>query len=314
MSMDIIQQSGFFENADYFDSYDRSTNIKLFYGEFAARTSVRGQRPSSLDSALSIAACMTGIERNADLVIMASYAPLFARNGYTQWTPNLIYFDDAGVYGTPEYYVQKMFASNLGDYTLKSELVQEGVSDDVYQTVSYDEETKEIIIKLVNAGTDEKVTDINIDNSFNVKANTEANVSIITGDALTDMNSMSDPENVSIHSENISVSDSFRYSIPAISAMVIRIPTASADENEDIISDAVVENGTLTKVRLNLPENTSGKLYVAQYNDDNTLYSLKVFDAMPEINVGTQIEKDSVTLMLWDNQNTPIVDKEMVYK
>lgn len=64
------------------------------------------------------AAFLTGIERNADVVVLASYAPLFARIGYSQWSPDMIWFDGSASYVTPSYYVQKMYAENMGDVTL----------------------------------------------------------------------------------------------------------------------------------------------------------------------------------------------------
>lgn len=63
---------------------------------------------------------MTGLERNADVVYMASYAPLFARLNYTQWAPDMIWFNDVASYVSPTYWVQSMYMNNNGDYTLKS--------------------------------------------------------------------------------------------------------------------------------------------------------------------------------------------------
>ena len=63
---------------------------------------------------------MTGLERNSDIVHMTAYAPLFNKVGSSQWTPDLIWFNNTDVYGTPSYYVQKMFSTNLGDFVLPS--------------------------------------------------------------------------------------------------------------------------------------------------------------------------------------------------
>src|SRR5699024_2478100 len=98
---------------------------------------------------LSEAAYLTGIERNADVVVLASYAPLLARLNYAQWSPNLIWFDDVGSYGTPSYYVQKLYATHRENHRWQSE-GQEDQEGSV-EVGSYDEEKSEIIIKLVNS-------------------------------------------------------------------------------------------------------------------------------------------------------------------
>ncbi|HEY0076692.1 MAG TPA: beta-L-arabinofuranosidase domain-containing protein [Abditibacteriaceae bacterium] len=104
----------FLQQSDRYDRYDRK-GPKVFAGEYAAHTA--GRR-NNFSAALAEAAFMTGLVRNADIVHMASYAPLFAKAGYTQWTPNLIWFDNARVYGSPSYYVQSMFARNCPDVVL----------------------------------------------------------------------------------------------------------------------------------------------------------------------------------------------------
>jgi len=106
---------GFFiQQATRYDSYDR-TGHKVYVGEYAV-TQDCGK--GNLRAALGEAAFMTGMERNSDVVIMASYAPLFANINYKRWNPDLINFDSSRVYGTPSYYVQKMFAENRGDVVL----------------------------------------------------------------------------------------------------------------------------------------------------------------------------------------------------
>ncbi len=106
----------FFANHERYDSYDRR-GPKVFAGEFAAHAP---GRKNNLRAALAEAAFMTGLWRNADVVDMACYAPLFARVGHTQWVPDLIWFDHASVFGSPSYYVQKMYANNLPELMLKT--------------------------------------------------------------------------------------------------------------------------------------------------------------------------------------------------
>ncbi len=108
----------FYTNLDRYDGYDRN-GYKAFPGEYASRYS-QSKTESNMNSALSIAAFMTSLEKNADVVALASYAPLFAREGYTQWYPDLIGFNNSAVFGAPDYYVQSMYSNNKGTYTVEN--------------------------------------------------------------------------------------------------------------------------------------------------------------------------------------------------
>ncbi len=104
----------FLRNQNRFDNFDRS-KPKVFVGEYAAHDV---GRQNTLFAALSEAAYLTGVERNGDIVDMTCYAPLLARQGHTQWTPDLIYFDKRRVLRSANYYVQQLFAQNKGDVYL----------------------------------------------------------------------------------------------------------------------------------------------------------------------------------------------------
>ncbi len=104
----------FMRRAEQYDTYNR-TGPKVFVGEYAV-TSNAGQ--GNLRAAIGEAAFMTGIERNSDVVVMASYAPLFVNINHRAWNPDLISFDSARWYGSPSYYVQQMFSENRGDVTV----------------------------------------------------------------------------------------------------------------------------------------------------------------------------------------------------
>ena len=106
--------SFFIANAHKYDAYDRH-GPRVYVGEYAV-TADCGQ--GNLRGAMGEAAFMTGMERNSDVVIMASYAPLFANVNYKKWNPDLIDFDGSRAYGIPSYYVQKMFSANRGDVVL----------------------------------------------------------------------------------------------------------------------------------------------------------------------------------------------------
>ena len=113
----------FFNSTHRYDNYDRN-GPKVFMGEYAAQSIaiVSPRNQNNLECALSEAAYMTGLERNADVVRMASYAPLFGNVDGWQWTPNLIWVDSLRVYGTPNYYVQQLFSLNRGDVVVPVEL------------------------------------------------------------------------------------------------------------------------------------------------------------------------------------------------
>jgi alpha-L-arabinofuranosidase len=108
----------FINNADRYDKYDRN-GPKIYVGEYAV-TQRCGK--GNLLAALGEAAFMTGMERNSDIVLLSSYAPLFANVNYKKWNPDLINFDPSESYGTPSYYVQKMFSRNRPDFILPTTL------------------------------------------------------------------------------------------------------------------------------------------------------------------------------------------------
>lgn len=110
----------FLDNLHRYDNYDR-TLPKVFAGEYAAHTDERiPVRRNNWYAALCEAAFLTGVEKNSDHVVMACYAPLFARAGHQQWQPDLIWFDNDRVYGTPSYYVQQLFSTHQGKWQLES--------------------------------------------------------------------------------------------------------------------------------------------------------------------------------------------------
>ena len=154
----------FLGNTHFYDEYPRE--VKVFSGEYAAHPKRIGgvRSANTLEGALAEAAFLTGVERNADVVIMASYAPLLARAGYVQWAPDMIWFDARTAYGTPSYHVQKMYANNMGIETLLMKAGEQECADNVaasalleqeqiYASASFDEIAGELILKVVNAGS-----------------------------------------------------------------------------------------------------------------------------------------------------------------
>ncbi len=211
----------FLENDCRYDEYDRKT--KVFAGEYAARTSLTDvpEEKNNLQSAIAEAAFMTGLERNADVVYRASYAPLFARIGRIQWHPDMIWFDDASSYCTPDYWVQHMYMNNNGSYTLISEITKS--NDKVYQTASFDEESGDIIIKLVNPFEYEQKILLELDSAFDITG--KAEVITLSSDDWADLNSIAQPEKVRPSYKNVDVTANSEYIFPKMSFVILRIHT-----------------------------------------------------------------------------------------
>jgi len=154
----------FLKSATRYDNYNRK-GPKVFAGEYASHSDKQetiSESKNNWESAFTEAAFMTGLERNADVVQMASYAPLFAHVDAWQWRPDMIWFDNLRVVGTPNYYVQKLFANNKGTNVvpiLKDNETLTG-KDSLYASATTEKTTKEVIIKLVN--TSSKKMDIDI--------------------------------------------------------------------------------------------------------------------------------------------------------
>ena len=150
---------------DRYDSYDRD-KAHVFLGEYAATAQGYGtlQTKCNITNAVEEAAYLTGIERNADIVDMASYAPTFAKNNAQSWDINMIWFDSQEVVLTPSYYVQMLFSSNIGNKYIKSVFANgETNQNGVYESVTVDEENEVLYVKLVNTSGEKQTVDV----SFN---------------------------------------------------------------------------------------------------------------------------------------------------
>ncbi|HSC55521.1 MAG TPA: alpha-L-arabinofuranosidase C-terminal domain-containing protein [Phnomibacter sp.] len=160
MNADIIDEhyyrkpEWFLENARRYDSYDRNGS-KVFAGEYAAQTdkTVSVENANNWKGAISEAAFMTGLERNAGVVNMASYAPLFAHIDGWQWKPDMIWVNNLQVFGTPNYYVQKLYSLNKGTNVVPVTLNNDVIAgqDSLYASAVVDSKTNEVVVKLVNA-------------------------------------------------------------------------------------------------------------------------------------------------------------------
>lgn len=213
----------FRQNAGRYDSYDRS-GPKVFAGEYAAQ-SVRTTSPENRNNwecALSEAAFITGLERNADLVVMTSYAPLMAHADGWQWTPDLIWFNNLESYGTANYYVQKLFATNNGTHLL--EISSEGRplsgQQGLYASAELDKKSGQLIVKLVN--TEDRARDLKLEVAGG-KLGRKARLSILRGEAPGAVNSFEAPLAVSPVEEMMNLGGSeIRLSLSPASLTVLR--------------------------------------------------------------------------------------------
>jgi alpha-N-arabinofuranosidase len=187
----------FRDNARRYDDYDRK-GPKIFAGEYAAQSvqTVSPKNKNTLECALAEAAFMTGLERNADVVTMASYAPLFAHVEGWQWSPDLIWFDNLNSYGTPNYYVQQLFSLNKGTDVVPLTLGNEPVAgqDGCFATASLDRNTNELVIKFVNTAASAQKVSFKINGSSYQK---QATVITLKGEKGSDENSLTSPTAVS---------------------------------------------------------------------------------------------------------------------
>jgi len=137
------------------------------------------------------------LERNAEVVTMCSYAPLFAHAEGWQWTPDLIWFDNLNSYGTPNYYIQKLYANNKGTHVLSilSNNAPVTGQERVYASAVWDENTNELIIKVVNASDREQTKEIVLEGA--AKVNSKATLIVLKSETLDGVNSISEPKKIS---------------------------------------------------------------------------------------------------------------------
>lgn len=231
MNADIIDEhyyrrpEWFFQNAKRYDSYPR-TGAKIFAGEYAAQSdrTVSVNNRNNWQTALSEAAFMTGLERNAAVVNMASYAPLFAHVDGWQWTPDLIWVDNLHIYGTPDYYVQKLFSLNKGSQVVPITLNNDVVAgqDSLYASAVIDALQNELIIKIVNASANEQKANFSVEGVKKLAKQVKI-VSMQSGN-LTKVNSFDDSKAITPLETAMAVkSKNVEYKIAPYSFNVLRM-------------------------------------------------------------------------------------------
>jgi alpha-N-arabinofuranosidase len=189
--------SWFLTNAHRYDGYDRN-GPKVFAGEYAAQTSgvARPDNKNNWEGAIAEAAFVTGLERNADVVTMASYAPLFAHVEAWQWTPNLIWFDNLRSFGTPNYYVQKLYATNLGTHVLPLDVngSTKNAENGLYTSASLDRKKGEVIFKAVNATSNARTLRLDLKGTASVQG--DGRLTVLASQDLKAENSLDQPTHV----------------------------------------------------------------------------------------------------------------------
>jgi alpha-N-arabinofuranosidase len=198
-----------------YDKYDRNKS-KVYLGEYASWG-------NKMVNAIAEAAYLTGLERNGDVVWMASYAPLFAKKDFTQWKTDMIFFSNTAVCPTPNYYVQQMFSANKGDVHYSNVLATDpAVDSTLAASCVKDGKTGDIILKMVNAGKTEKDMKVNLSSFKNMIAG--ATKTLLTGNADAE-NTLEKPDYVVPVTTAFNISKNFVYQAPAMSLTVIRIKT-----------------------------------------------------------------------------------------
>jgi alpha-L-arabinofuranosidase len=209
-----MKPTWFIANQKRYDTYDR-TKSKVYLGEYASQG-------NTLFNAIAEAAYVTSLERNGDVVQLASYAPLLAKAGHTQWNPDMIYFTNTAIYKTANYYTQQLFSVNQGD-TYFQNVITPGTNR-VDSTIAYscvkDSKSGDVILKLVNCGKTAQKFKINLSQFRDLGS--KAVVSVLSGASET-KNSFENPNNIAPVISDFKVGKNFRYDVQPISLIVIRV-------------------------------------------------------------------------------------------
>ena len=221
---DIVDEH-YYESTDWFqshatlyDHYDRS-RPKIYLGEYAARGGAGG---GNLNAALSEAAFLTGVERNSDVVVMTSYAPLFTDPSWQRWSPDAIHFDSTRVFGTPTYYVQSLFAANRPDVALPLTLPDASPArPTLFGVAGLRRSTREVILKIVNTAEQPVSLTLDLQGAAVAPLGSET---VLTSGALGDENSFDAPTRVAPRESRIvGLSSVFPHTFPARSLTILRV-------------------------------------------------------------------------------------------
>ncbi|GAB1451183.1 hypothetical protein MASR2M47_12390 [Draconibacterium sp.] len=207
-----VQPEWLMANLQRYDKYPRSSS-KVYLGEYASWG-------NKMKNAIAEAAYLTALERNGDVVHMASYAPLLAKKGFTQWNTDMIFFDNVNILLTPNYHVQKMFMTNQGE-TWFDKVISKNESDTTLAaSCVQDSKTGDIILKMVNYSDSVKPMKVNLDKFGRIAP--QAEKTVLSGHT-DDENTFENLQKVVPISSVVEVSKTFDYSAPPMSLTVFRI-------------------------------------------------------------------------------------------
>jgi alpha-N-arabinofuranosidase len=207
-----------FSDSVHYDKYDRS-GPKIFVGEWATR---EGEPTPDLQSALGDAAWLTGLERNSDIVLMESYAPLFVNvnPGGMQWESDLIGYDALSSYGSPSYWTQVMFAERTGTEVVASTLTN--APPRLAASVTRDEQRKKIFIKFVNGTSDIQRVQFSLDGASSLRH--QAALTTMSAKSPNATNSITHPDEIKPVDRNIQIAGpKFDYSFAPYSVNTLEL-------------------------------------------------------------------------------------------
>ncbi|NDV95157.1 alpha-L-arabinofuranosidase [Dysgonomonas sp. 521] len=186
----------FLANASRYDNYDRK-GPAVFAGEYASHDHSTGKQNNFL-SALTEAAFMTGLERNADIVHMCTYAPLFAHVDAWQWNPDMIWFDNLRMMKTPNYYVQQLYAHNAGSNVMTLTRDKKAIAgqDNLYASAVYDKGQNCYIVKVANTGTEAKDIKVTLTGGKKGASYTVGDCVTMQNNDLKSINTLDNPSNL----------------------------------------------------------------------------------------------------------------------
>lgn len=176
-----------------YENYDRK-GPKVFAGEYACHG--KGKKWNHYEASILEAGFMTDLERNADVVYMTAYAPLFAHVEGWQWRPDLIWYDNTRMFKSCSYYVQQMYATNKGTHVLTTTMDKQFVAgqegqDGLFASSVFDKNTGEIIVKVINTSKQTQSVTLNL---LGLKGEHTARTITLCHDGMDDENTLDNPE------------------------------------------------------------------------------------------------------------------------
>ncbi len=216
----------FLKSGNRYDNYDRSKKApKVFAGEYACHG--KGKKWNHFNAALMEAAFMTDLERNADIVEMATYAPLFAHVEGWQWRPDAIWYDNLRKFNSCSYYVQQLYSLNKGTNVLSLTMNGKPVAGNdgqngLFASAVLDKNTNEVVIKVINTG--DKLQPVTLNLRGMKKGTYSAQLISLHSDDLTAENTLDNPTKIVPQTSSLSVTaPAQEISVPARTFYIYRI-------------------------------------------------------------------------------------------